>query len=142
MCETPLFSIIIPTFNRRELLAIALDSVLAQRGCDFEIFVVDDGSSDKTPEYVKSIGSRVKLLEQSRAGPGAARNLAAKSASGRYLAFLDSDDLWFPWTLEVYREVIRTWPEPSFVAGKPKQFADERELTTVTVDSVQANRFS
>src|SRR5215470_13207942 len=115
----PLFSIIIPTFNRMELLEGAVESVFAQRCTDFEIIIVDDGSADNTIDYLKSLGNRVNILLQRNRGPGSARNLGARHASGTYLAFLDSDDLWFPWTLEVYRSVIIKHRNPSFVTGKP-----------------------
>jgi glycosyltransferase involved in cell wall biosynthesis len=94
----PYFSVIIPTFNREATIRETLQSVEQQTFRDFEVIVVDDGSSDSTCEIVRSFGS-VKLIQQPNAGPGAARNRGAANAGGRYLAFLDSDDLWFPWTL-------------------------------------------
>jgi glycosyltransferase involved in cell wall biosynthesis len=123
-----LFSVIIPTFNRVSLLADTLDSVLAQRLPDFEIIVVDDGSTDGTLEYLRSSRKDVRVLRQSNRGAGAARNLGSLEARGKYLAFLDSDDLWFPWTLEVYRDIIQMHREPSFIAGKPYTFSDAQEI--------------
>jgi glycosyltransferase involved in cell wall biosynthesis len=94
-----LFSVIIPTYNRAALLCTALDSVFAQTFTDYEVIVVDDGSTDGTAAMVASYGGRVRYFQQQNKGPGAARNLGAQHATGEYLAFLDSDDLWFPWTL-------------------------------------------
>lgn len=101
-----LFSVIIPTYNRRNLVEQTLESVWAQMFTDFEVIVVDDGSTDGTTDWLASQGSRIHLLKQANQGPSAARNLGASQASGEYLAFLDSDDLWFPWTLETYAEAV------------------------------------
>jgi GT2 family glycosyltransferase len=126
--DVSLFSVVIPTFNRVALLRDTLESVFAQRLTDFEIIVVDDGSTDGTMNYLESMGQRVNVFRQPNQGPGSARNLGARHAQGKYLAFLDSDDLWFPWTLEVYRDVIDKHGQPSFVAGRPYQFSDQHEL--------------
>jgi GT2 family glycosyltransferase len=136
------FSVVIPTFNRLALLRKTLESVFVQRFTDFEIIVVDDGSTDGTMAYLHSLsGSRLKVLHQSNQGPGAARNLGARHASGSYLAFLDSDDLWFPWTLDVYRDVILTYKSPSFVVGKPRSFFSDCELNDVVSRSTSTQRF-
>jgi glycosyltransferase involved in cell wall biosynthesis len=116
------FSVIIPTFNRRALCMLALESVLKQTFDDYEIIVVDDGSSDGTREWLSSSQGNIRVVSQDNRGPGAARNRGAKHATGRYFAFLDSDDLWFPWTLASYAEVIHETGSPSFVAGKPLLF--------------------
>jgi GT2 family glycosyltransferase len=137
-----LFSVIIPTFNRIELLGSALESVFSQRGTEFEIIVVDDGSSDRTIEYLHSLENRVSVFRQSNRGPGAARNLGARHAQGKYLAFLDSDDLWFPWTLEVYQAVIHKHCDPSFIAGKPYAFSNEHELDRIIPATAQTEQFA
>ncbi len=115
----PFFSVIIPTYNRAKLLREALDSVLAQTCADFEIIVVDDGSTDETAERVAVLAEKVRYYRQENQGPGAARNLGLKNARGRYVAFLDSDDLWFPWTLQTYRDVLTAEPGVAWVAGVP-----------------------
>ena len=83
-----LFSVIIPTFNRRRLLQCALESVLQQTLTDYEVLVVDDGSTDETKEYLATLGDRVRVFTQSNQDPGAARNLGIKHANARYAAFL------------------------------------------------------
>jgi glycosyltransferase involved in cell wall biosynthesis len=83
------------------MLREAVDSVLAQAFQDFELIVVDDGSSDETAAQVQALGNAIRVITQPRRGVAAARNLGAKHARGRYLAFLDSDDLWLPKKLTV-----------------------------------------
>ena len=95
-----LVSVIIPTFNRWPMLGEAVDSVLAQTVSGYELIVVDDGSTDETPLRLRDYGVRLTVLTQTRRGVAAARNLGASHASGRYLAFLDSDDLWHPRKLQ------------------------------------------
>ncbi|HSI64488.1 MAG TPA: glycosyltransferase family A protein [Candidatus Saccharimonadia bacterium] len=136
-----LFSVIIPTYNRVEYLRAALDSVWQQTFEDFEVIVVDDGSTDETAAYVASLGNKVSLIQQSNAGPGAARNTGMRHASGEYLAFLDSDDLWFPWTLETYAEVIRASSGPSFIAGKPLLFRTGTELAQASEQPAKTMQF-
>src|SRR5947207_15248632 len=123
-----LFSVVIPTYNRIKLLACTLNSVWSQSFSDFEVIVVDDGSADGTLEFLASLKGQADVLMQPHRGPGAARNLGASHARGKYLAFLDSDDLWFPWTLEVYREIACRPNSPSIIAGKPHRFWTESEL--------------
>ena len=93
-------SVIIPTFNRWPMLGEAVESVLCQTMGAYELIVVDDGSTDETPRRLRDYGVRLGVLSQSRRGVAAARNLGASRASGRYLAFLDSDDLWHPRKLQ------------------------------------------
>jgi hypothetical protein len=123
-----LFSVIIPTINRLALLKKTLESVWRQRFTDFELIIVDDGSTDETLDYLRTLGTRAKVFVQSNRGPGAARNLGVRGAQGAYLAFLDSDDLWFPWSLDAYARAITTGGEPAFIAGKPLRFTAEDSL--------------
>ncbi|NIO08830.1 MAG: glycosyltransferase, partial [Deltaproteobacteria bacterium] len=89
-------SVIIPTYNRWPMIGEAIESVLCQSFKYFELIVVDDGSTDETVEEILKFGSRVILLTQPRRGVAAARNFGVRRSSGRYLSFLDSDDLWKP----------------------------------------------
>jgi len=136
-----LFSIIIPTYNRLELLRQTLASVWAQTFTDYEIIVVDDGSTDGTLEYLKSLNQRVQVLQQANRGPGSARNLGVKTARGIYIAFLDSDDVWFPWTLETYATLIAQHDSPAFITGKPFRFDREEQLAGAVGSAVSAERF-
>jgi glycosyltransferase involved in cell wall biosynthesis len=93
-------SAIIPVYNGAATIAEAVDSALAQTMRDLEVIVVDDGSSDDTATILGGYEDRVRLIAQENRGPAAARNAAARVASGEYLAFLDADDRWMPTMVE------------------------------------------
>jgi hypothetical protein len=111
----PDVSVIIPTHDRKRLLALTIQSVLWQRDVDLELLVVDDGSSDGTSEVVRALGDpRVRLLRHDVArGVSAARNHGVEEARGRWVAFLDDDDLWsslkLPLQLDALRESGMSW---------------------------------
>jgi len=106
-----LVSVIIPTYNRWPMVCEAIESVLCQSCRDFELVVVDDGSGDGTEEKLRRYGSRVRLLSQPTRGVAAARNVGAKHSTGKYLAFLDSDDLWKPKKLEIQAAFMESHSE-------------------------------
>ena len=113
----PTFSVIIPTHNRAHVLRNALDSVLAQTLTDYEIVVIDDGSTDDTASLLKQYESRLTTVSQDNAGAAAARNRGIALARGRFIAFLDSDDVWAPWTLETFARAIDQFGSPALIAG-------------------------
>ena len=125
------FSVVIPTYNRAELLRQALESVFAQPNFDGEIIVIDDGSTDGTLALTDAYGDRIRVFQQRNRGPGAARNRGIQEARGRYVAFLDSDDLWFPWTAAVYRETLTNQGLPAFLRGKAFWFTEPAEIQQV-----------
>ena len=125
-----LFSVIIPTHNRLAMLREALASVRSQRFTDYEVIVVDDGSDDGTSEALAGGGAWLSVISQPNLGPGAARNRGASAARGDYLAFLDSDDLWFPWTLDVFATLIGRHDRPAIVAARYLDFTDMNDLAT------------
>ena len=98
--QTPLVSVIIPTFNRAEVVSRAVNSVLNQTFKDFECIVVDDGSTDETDSVLRRFADKIKVVKTENRGVSAARNLGAKLAAGKYIAFLDSDDEWKPQKLQ------------------------------------------
>ena len=111
--RAPTVSVIIPTYNRAHLVGRAICSVLNQTFQDFEIIVVDDGSTDNTEEVVKSFNDpRIRYIrhEQNRGG-SAARNTGIRAARGEYIAFLDSDDEWLPEKLDTQLKTMSTLPE-------------------------------
>jgi len=100
-------SVVIPAFNSEEYITDTIQSVLNQSVDVLEIIVVDDGSSDFTLEKVRQFGPNVKLIEQPNSGPAAARNRGVGEASGTYVAFLDSDDIWLPNKLELQIQSLK-----------------------------------
>jgi len=94
--NNPLVSVIIPTHNRGWILNDAIGSVLAQEYANYELIVVDDGSTDHTSKILDECPDTIKIIRQENAGVSAARNQGIRSASGDLIAFLDSDDLWLP----------------------------------------------
>jgi glycosyltransferase involved in cell wall biosynthesis len=111
----PTVTVVIPTYNRAHFLPRSLDSVLAQTHEDFEVLVVDDGSSDGTAalmaDYRDRDGRVRYLVQPQNAGVSAARNRGLHEARGEFIAFLDSDDEWFPEKLKRQVELFRTLPE-------------------------------
>ena len=107
----PNVSVIIPTYNRGWTLRAALDSVLSQTYRDFELIVVDDGSTDDTAKILQSYGPDVQVLRQANAGVSAARNAGVRAATGALIAFLDSDDRWLPEKLGVQVDFFASHPE-------------------------------
>jgi glycosyltransferase involved in cell wall biosynthesis len=96
----PTVSVIIPTYQRSHWVSEAIESVLAQTFKDYEIIVVNDGSTDNTVEVLNQFQDKIKIIEQENKGGSAARNIAIKNSQGLYIAFLDDDDLWLPSKLE------------------------------------------
>jgi glycosyltransferase involved in cell wall biosynthesis len=135
----PLLSVIIPTFNRAHLIADTVNSALNQADfSDFEVIVVDDGSTDQTPNILDGFGRRIKVVRRENKGLGASRNLGIANASGEYAALLDDDDLWFPWTLSTYAEAIRQYRRPWLISSGYVEFQDPLELKSV---APSPNRF-
>ena len=105
----PTISVVVPLYNKAAYIDRCLDAILGQSFTDFEVIVVNDGSTDGSEKKVEQRGdSRIKLVHQANAGPGAARNRGAGMASGSWLAFLDGDDAWHGDYLKLNRERIRT----------------------------------
>ncbi|MBI5249873.1 MAG: glycosyltransferase [Desulfomonile tiedjei] len=117
MGSYPFISVIIPTFNRLELLKETVESVRNQTYGHFEIIVVNDGSTDGTSEWLGAQGD-IKALEQSNSGIASSRNSGASIARGAWLAFLDHDDIWAPNKLEVQAEFVNANPDVALVAAK------------------------
>ena len=94
--QQPLISIIMPVYNGENFIQEAIDSVLAQTVNDFELIVVDDGSTDATLAILETYGDRLTVLRQQNSGHAAARNAAASISRGQWIAMIDADDLWHP----------------------------------------------
>ena len=105
-----MITVVIPTYNRYGLLKVAIDSVLDQSYRDFELIVVDDGSTDDTHALVRSYGDSLVYLKQENQGPSAARNRGIEESRGSLVAFLDSDDRWHPDKLLIQIEAMEEEP--------------------------------
>jgi len=103
----PHFSVIIPVYNRAKTLGAAIQSVLAQSCQDFEIVIVDDGSTDDPAAVIAQFSDpRIRFLRQKNQGGGAARNAAIDAARGRLIAPLDSDDIFLPHHLQTMKMLL------------------------------------
>ncbi len=111
-------SVIIPTFNRRDYITIALDSVLAQTYKDYEIIIIDDGSSDDTKEVLKPYRDNLRYFFQENRGIAPSRNRGIEEARGDYIALLDSDDYWLPEKLEHQVNGFRKNPQCGMIATR------------------------
>lgn len=110
--DNPVISVVMPNFNRAQLIARSIDSVLLQTFRDLELIVVDDGSNDASVAVVNGVpDKRVHLVQQDHEGVCTARNRGIASARGKYIAFLDSDDTWAPTCLERLHEAISRVPD-------------------------------
>ena len=99
-------SVIIPVYNRASLVGETISNLLAQTLPPYEIIVVDDGSTDKSVEVIRSFGDKVKLIQQANQGPGAARNAGLRIVTGEFIQFQDSDDLYSLNKLEVQAKLL------------------------------------
>ena len=108
----PFFSVLISLYNKERFIKSTLESVLAQSFQDFEIIVVNDGSTDGSETLVNSFSDhRIKYFKQDNKGASAARNAAISNASGQYFALLDADDLWQENYLETIHQLISSYPD-------------------------------
>lgn len=108
MLNNPIISVIIPTYNREKTINRAIESVLSQTFKEYEIIVIDDGSIDNTKYIISQYIKNIKYHYQNNAGPSKARNIGIDLAIGKWIAFLDSDDLWFPDKLKIqFEEAIK-----------------------------------
>lgn len=138
MEEKPLISVIIPTYNRKDLLLDAVKSILAQEPKNYEIIIVDDGSRDGTQEYVESfirensgkVNTPIRFFEKTNGGVAAARNFGIKESRGEYLAFLDADDVWIKGFLPAVTEYFKSHKSISIV------YTDQR----ISVDYITEKR--
>jgi glycosyltransferase involved in cell wall biosynthesis len=154
----PLISVIIPTHNRSDLVREAIDSVLTQEpfGGALELVVVDDNSSDDTPEVIRQY-KKAKYVRAREGTPAGARNVGIANATGTWIAFLDDDDVWLPTKLKVFTEAIRASPHTRVMFSAayicddrlkrgalwpgPQQLDRDRLYTSVLADAITPSVF-
>lgn len=103
-------SVVIPTYNNAHLIGDALESVFKQSFRDYEIIVVDDGSTDHTRELLKPYTERITYYHQENQGLAVARNTGLRLAGGEYITYLDADDIWHPENLRVKADILKRFP--------------------------------
>jgi glycosyltransferase involved in cell wall biosynthesis len=138
--ETPLVSVVIPTFNRSQFIAEATASALNQTYRNIEVIVVDDGSTDDTREVLHtkfSADTRFRYIYQTNQERARARNLGIRVAKGDYIAFLDSDDLWLPTKITSQVEVLTEQPDASMVVTWWKMFDQSGTNTVIQCPALQ-----
>lgn len=127
--NSPFVSIVICTFNRVELLKQTLETVFEQRYSPVEILIIDDGSTDKTPQLIKSYGDRVRYYRQENKGIAAARTVGCQLAKGEYIAFQDDDDLMHPDRIIYLYNALCRYPDAVFAVGDWAYIDAEGNLT-------------
>src|SRR6185295_8217562 len=108
-------SVIVPVYNGEQYIRETLESVFAQTNQDYEIICVDDGSKDDSVATLNEYNDRIKVVQQTNTGQAGARNAGAKIGIGKYLAFLDQDDRWYPQKLDRQVAVMEANPEAAMV---------------------------
>lgn len=112
-----MISVVIPLYNKEAIVERSVGSVLSQSFRDFEVVVVDDGSTDRSAEIVRDINDpRIRLVSQENGGPSKARNTGVREAKGEWILFLDADDELLPGALECYNHLINKNPKADFIA--------------------------
>lgn len=138
----PLVSVVIPLYQTERYIGAAVRSVLAQTFEDFEVIVVDDGSSDGGPEIVASIkDARVRLVRQENRGLAGARNTGIRESAGLYIALLDADDLWHPRKLERLLRILDREPDVG-LAFSASRFVDDNGAPIGLVQRPKRNEFA
>ncbi len=142
MAEAPRFSIVIPCYNYGHWLARAVNSVLAQDGDDWELLVIDDGSTDDSAQVARELQARhpgrLRFQSQSNRGVAATRNRGLDATGGRYLIFLDADDELAPGALAAYRELLARMPDADLLAGAHRAVDERGRATLQAVGSLPA----
>lgn len=136
--SSPLVSVVVPTYNQPALLLETLETVFAQTLTDYEVVVVNDGSTDDTADRLRRLGERVRVIEQPNSGIGAARNRGIAEARGKYVAMLDHDDLWRPEKLATQVAYFEAHPECSIVSV-PWALSDDPSRCMFDLDRARAD---
>ena len=128
MEKMPLFSVVIPLYNKADTILRALRSVFAQTLKDYEVVVIDDGSTDGSGDVVSRFGRDIRLVRQKNAGVSAARNRGVQESKGKYVAFLDGDDYWLPYHLSDLVAVLERYPTAKVISTRYGEIFDRKVL--------------
>lgn len=131
--KQPFFSVVIPLYNKQNHVKETLETVFSQTFQDFEIVIVNDGSTDNSAKIVESIDdNRIRVIHQDNTGVSVARNRGIKEANADYIAFLDADDIWLPEYLKTIYELIQNYPDAGLYATAYK-ILENQEYKTINI---------
>jgi glycosyltransferase involved in cell wall biosynthesis len=137
-----MFDIVMPLFNKESYVSRTIEGVLAQSCADWRLFVVDDGSTDRSVAVVESFDDpRIKLIRQPNAGPGAARNTGILAGEAEWIAFLDADDLWMPNHLQVLGDLRQHFPSSVLIGTAYRQWTGNDLPTLSSEGSARLVRY-
>lgn len=142
MAKAPAVSVVIATYNRAKLIGETLQSILAQDFQDFELIIIDDGSSDNTREVIAPYRSRVQYVYQPNRGPSAARNRGVALAAGNWISIQDSDDLAAPDHLSVLYDCVRRRPDCAMVFANGAYLAGPEHNRRTIIPPAKSRRLS
>lgn len=137
MSKNPKVSVVIPAYNAVRFVNATIDSVLSQTLQDFEILAVDDGSTDNTKEILETYGDKIRYLPKKNGGVSSARNFGIENAKGKYIAFLDADDVWMPEKLEKQVSLMETNEELGLCYAATQKVDEELNY----LSSIPANAY-
>ena len=127
--RTPAVSVVMTVYNQAEWLPEAIESIRDQDLRDWELIVVDDGSSDDPEAVVRRYSSTIRFISQENAGLGAARDAGVAAASGELIAFCDADDIHLPWRLEAHAALLEQAPEAALVFSELSPYRNGRVVS-------------
>lgn len=143
LATAPFFSVVIPLYNKRPYIRRAVNSVLRQTFTDFELIVVDDGSTDGSHEVLADIGdTRYRFVRQENQGGagGQARNTGMAQARGNWCAFLDGDDMWLPMHLAELKRIIDRHPDAGLISPRPLEHSDGTDVDPADSPTAEIRR--
>lgn len=139
----PVFSVIIPLYNKEMAIEKTLKSIFHQSFSDYEIIVINDGSTDKSEEKVKRFSDeRLCLISTENRGVSQARNLGIKQARGKIIAFLDADDCWFPTHLETLFQLHNNFPQAGLLATNYQFYYSEKKIIQPVFEGIPTEKWS
>ncbi|MCK5542564.1 MAG: glycosyltransferase [Desulfobacterales bacterium] len=141
--DYPIVSVVIPTYNRKNIIVRAIESVLNQTYKNYEIIIVDDGSTDGTVDYIKNnYNFKIKCISQKNMGASSARNKGISEAKGKYVAFLDSDDEWINSKLTTQVAFLEKNPEIALLCGRTYKSDDIKKVNSPLTKKIVGNLFN
>lgn len=137
----PKFSVVISVFNKEKLISNTLQSVLSQSFKDFEVIILNDGSTDNSESEILAFkDSRIKYFSEENQGAGAGRNYVINKATGEYIALLDADDIWYSFYLEAQNELIKKYPKEVVFSTSQEVFRNNKVYPRVYKTSLKEGK--